>query len=210
MIIINNIIFYHACTVVPSYPQIHGRSMAIGSIRNGQLLCPGQEIVLTCEITGSRNLTWKNSEYIGRVNDSLQFSVLNNTGTSLRSSVHNTTFAVLTSKLLQNKVHQMVSELHIINRADVASTSVSCVDGKGTTNSFSLRSLTVSGIFGNTHIIKYVILYKKCTSSITLSFQACNNWKHFAFFISVYNINWTNLKYSYTANVATCMVKVVL
>ena len=107
--IVCNNCYYYTVTLVPSHPQIHG-----SSITNGQQLCPGQEIVLTCEVTRSLYLTWMNSEYIGGAGDSLRFSVINNTETTLlRSSVYNTTFAVLTSKLLQHGVYQIVSELHI-------------------------------------------------------------------------------------------------
>ena len=98
--------------------------------------------------------------------------------------LYSTTFAVLTNKLLQHGVYQMVSELHIIIRADVASTSVGSVDDRGATDSFSLRSLNISGIFIITlTYFKYAILYKNCISSITLSFQACKNWKPSAFLL---------------------------
>ena len=102
--------------------------------------------MLTCEVTGSI-LTWKNSEYISGDGDSLRLSLLNNTDTPLYSSVYNTTFAVLTKKLLQHEVYQMVSEVHITIRADVASTPIACVDDREIIDSFSLRSL--SGIFIN-------------------------------------------------------------
>lgn len=109
------------------------------SIENGQELCPGNEITLTCETSRSYYQTWMNSEYIGE--QDLMFTVFDDLGTTHHSTEHSTTVAELTYVNPLKYIYAMKSDLRITVGADIASTSVSCVGDNETMDSFSLRSL---------------------------------------------------------------------
>ena len=110
------------------------------SIRNGQLLCPGEEIVLTCEITNAPLFAWRNYDYIGGQYGRIAFLFLDDIGTTRRSLDYNTTFANITrNDYFVNRSLVFEFELHLTTRADVKSTSVICLNIKSSTFTVRLR-----------------------------------------------------------------------
>ena len=124
-------------------PQCHCQRIS-SSIRSGQPVCPGDEIVLICKMSDSATLTWTNLDYIGQTDKDLKFVHLNDEGHTLYGATYATTVAKLTRNILYNNIRVLESELRITIRSDVDSTSVGCVHFNGTIDSFTLRLLGIS------------------------------------------------------------------
>ena len=138
----NQIYLFFAVMVQPNCCQ-----RISSSIRNGQLLCPGEEIVLTCEIRNELFFRWRNYDYIGGQNGAIKFAFIDEIGTTHRSLDYNTTFANLTrNDFLVNESLVFESELHLTTRADVSSTSVICVSTKSSTFTLRLRGTIIINV----------------------------------------------------------------
>ena len=110
--------------------------------RIGQSLCPGDEVILTCTTRGSSLIGWRSLDYVSRViSNQLEFSEVNSQGAMRRSLVYNSTVATLTSNSVENGVRVLVSELRIIIRPDVTSSSVICVHDNTNENTITLQLL---------------------------------------------------------------------
>lgn len=109
---------------------------------DGQALCPGTQITLTCVTRGATLISWRSIDYISRVTSSqLEFGDFDSEGTVQHSSVYNTTIARLTNKSTENGVLILVSELKITIRPEVASFSIFCLHDNTNENNITLRLL---------------------------------------------------------------------
>lgn len=118
-----------------------------------QSLCPGDEIILTCETQGSPLIAWRSIDYIGRaMGNQLEFDEFDTTGTPKPSSVYNTTAAELASasRVPGSNELILVSQLHITIRADVTSSTVTCVDSNENPDTITLHLLGML-LYVNTH-----------------------------------------------------------
>ena len=112
--------------------------------KSGQLLCPGDEIVLTCETSGSNTLTWANFPIIGGLYGQLVFFASDDPGTTRNSTLYDTTVAKLTSNFLENNTRELKSELHFVAIAStVRPTFVNCFHDNRGGDSFSFQTLGI-------------------------------------------------------------------
>jgi hypothetical protein len=102
-------------------------------------LCPGEEVLITCETRGSEIIAWTSEEYIERGGTQLEFATFNNVGDIRISPVNPNTVANLTKNNIDNDVQVLWSQLHI--RASVDST-VTCIQvGNGMSTSIRIQIL---------------------------------------------------------------------
>ena len=122
----------------------------ISALANQESLCPGDRIILTCETRGSPIIAWRSTDYVGGINDQLEFSQLSSVGSIRSSSVYDTT-ATLTANREDNGVRVLISQLHITVRSDVLSTSAICVHDNGNEDMITLRSLSMLLLYVTTN-----------------------------------------------------------
>ena len=77
-------------------------------------LCPGEEVVITCETRGSPIIAWTSEEYIERGGTRLVFGTFNGVGDMDTSPVNPNTVATLIRKANESNVQVLQSKLSII------------------------------------------------------------------------------------------------
>ena len=100
------------------------------TLPEGQLACPGDEVIFTCTIRGSSTLTnliisWSSPEYIG-TNELLQFTTSNMIESSQPSMINGDVVATLTNNTIINGVPLLESQLQIIANKDFSISTVMC------------------------------------------------------------------------------------
>ena len=112
---------------------------------------PGQQVIFTCVTRNTDILEWRSDEHIGRDGDSLQLLSIDSAGTVKSNTRNPSTFAVLVSVSVDNRVRVIVSELHIRVSSQFPVSSVTCGDSGLRTNStipfhISGKHLILSGL----------------------------------------------------------------
>ena len=118
------------------------------TLREGNRACLGDEVIFTCGIRGSSNLSvlvlgWSSTEYIGQ-EGSLQLSTANmighnETGTDMDGNI--TATATLTNNTIDNEERVLESTLNI---TAVEASTVTCEGASGDPASIQF---TISGIY---------------------------------------------------------------
>ena len=102
------------------------------TLPEGNLICPGDEIIFTCIIKGSPTLTslilgWSSSEYIGPIGLTyLQFTTDSIPGANETSMINGNVTAILTNNTVVNGVPVLESQLRIIANKDSSTPTVTC------------------------------------------------------------------------------------
>lgn len=111
-----------AATILPCSCQ------QISPVANGQRLCPGEEITLTCVTRRASTISWRSVDYISSFSSNvLSFPESDTPGRNRSFSEHPSTVATLTSNTMENGERVLTSELRITLRSDVPSFTVFCL-----------------------------------------------------------------------------------
>ena len=92
-----------------------------------QNLCPGEEVIITCEMRGSSVMAWISDEYIGS-GSPLHFLIIDNIGDWHTSSINPNTIATLVNNTVEDGVQVLVSQLRIRVLSPLMNSSVTCMD----------------------------------------------------------------------------------
>ena len=107
------------------------------TMREGQPVYSGQEIIFTCVTRGCSIIAWSCDEYIGPGGSQLEFGTINSPGDRETSQINSDTVATLVTI---NGTDVLISTLRIITSADFPSTSVICHDAnRGTRNTSTFQ-----------------------------------------------------------------------
>ena len=110
-----------------------------------QNLCPGEEVIITCETRGSSVMAWISDEYIGS-GSLLQFLIIDNIGDWHTSSVNPNTIATLINNTVEDGELILESQLRIRAVSQFMNSSVTCIDlASGGTQ--TIAGLHVLGMF---------------------------------------------------------------
>ena len=115
--------------VVSLTSTLNGRSMAYN----------GQEITFTCITRGSLIISWSSDDYIGR-GLQLEFISVDQTQSSIQSTVNSNTIATLVNVHVENGIVILESTLRIIVSSQFSSSSINCHHiGSGRMNSSTIQ-----------------------------------------------------------------------
>lgn len=113
-------------------PSATGQLLYIQSpaLYNGNLACPGDEVIFVCQTMGSSVIAWTSEEYIGSGGTQIQFAA------GVRSTniqQIGTTIATLTGDRMENGLQVLTSTLRVNVSSMYPNPSVTCHDvGNGT------------------------------------------------------------------------------
>jgi hypothetical protein len=105
----------------------------------GNYVCPGEKVILTCITNGSVAVAWISDEYIDPETNGIQleFGSTDPVGHTEMSTINPNTFAELTRKE-GNRVIE--SQLHITVSKDIPTANITCSDiGHGLSSSFTFE-----------------------------------------------------------------------
>ena len=95
------------------------------SLVSKRCACPNQEVLFTCETSGSLVMAWSSLQYIGPNGVRLELIAADGVGHEVRSVVNSDTVATLTRI---NGHEVLASELRIIVQGNFRNASVFCID----------------------------------------------------------------------------------
>ena len=95
------------------------------TILAGATICPGKEVVLTCETRESAIIIWTSPTYIG---DQIGFNIADMVNETHRDSVNSNTVAILVKNTVENGTLVLESQLRIVSVVSL-DPSVTCIHG---------------------------------------------------------------------------------
>ena len=106
--------------------------------------CPGEEVYITCVTRNSLLLLWTSDEYIGPGGIELEFAIFNDIGDTVVSPINPNTVATLINNTNEDGMMVLVSQLRIVTSVNFSTSSVSCVNEGGMSNS---SAITILGMY---------------------------------------------------------------
>lgn len=106
-------------------PRVYSQIMLTSSLVNNAKVCPGDEIIFTCETRGSSILAWSSAQYIGGGGVQFEFTTDDTPGLVEQSRINADVIATLTSTDAQSQT--ISSTLRIVASSDVSAPSVTCL-----------------------------------------------------------------------------------
>ena len=126
--------------------EVHVDSTSPAVTPNDGSYCLGEDIVFTCQVTGTQRLVWISYEYIGRGGDELAFSTAHRRGKMTANRRVNGTYAVLVST---DGVGKINSDLHLIAQFSGTVTCVADPPGLMTNVTISINGKYIINIIGS-------------------------------------------------------------
>ena len=108
------------------------------NLPDGEILCPGREIVFRCEVHNSLTIAWRSNEYIQRDGNTIRFATFDDPGMTKSNAENPTTIATFVNK----SSNTLVSDLRIILSSVYPTPSVTCLHNNGTTVSKLFQVIT--------------------------------------------------------------------
>lgn len=94
------------------------------TITVGEIVCPGEEVIFTCETRGSLTIAWTSDEYI---NDRLEFNTGDDLDGVLPGFIDRNTMATFVNDTVEGTTRVLVSQLRIIVSSISLTPSVTCI-----------------------------------------------------------------------------------
>ena len=129
--------------IATSLSTVSSQTVKVTStVSDGEVVCPGEEVILTCMTRDSIILIWISDEYIG---DQIRFTTVNSLNETRRDSVYNSTIATFVNDTTEGGIRVLVSQLRIIISTNSLNPSVTCIDGSN--NERNITTFQVLGMF---------------------------------------------------------------
>ena len=129
----------HAGIIPLAFPQ-----MLSSTVSNGDVVCPEEEKVFTCETRGSGTIGWRSDVYIGQGSE-INFNLGDSTGITQRSNFNQDVIATFLNSQVVDGVQVLTSQLNVTVSSSAGDHSVSCVcvsNGSVATISFQSIGMT--------------------------------------------------------------------
>ena len=100
-----------------------------GTINDGDIVCPGQVIIFTCETIGTEALAWFSVDYIGEGSRRLEFRTFDTLNLSRMGAVPGTVAVLIKNTTVNGTINVLISQLTIrVSDSDVfSSQNVICL-----------------------------------------------------------------------------------